>query len=164
MSSLIGPLVSSSAQYSKHLLTFPASTIYGMSYFLPTIVNQLGYTGQQANLLTIPCYVCAAILTILLCWISDRIKKRSILIVCLLAAQLTGFLFTIASSASGKYPGLTYAGCFISTACCYPAYVLTIVSRFLNHNLLLTFLVLDLTEYCALLQTCCWISCAYWYW
>lgn len=31
-----------------------ACTIYGMSYFLPSIVNQLGYTGQQANLLTIP--------------------------------------------------------------------------------------------------------------
>lgn len=31
-----------------------ACTIYGMSYFLPTIVNQLGYTGQQANLLTVP--------------------------------------------------------------------------------------------------------------
>ena len=31
-----------------------ACTIYGMSYFLPSIVNRLGYTGQQANLLTIP--------------------------------------------------------------------------------------------------------------
>lgn len=105
-----------------------ACTIYGMSYFLPQIVSQLGYTGQQANLLTIPVYVCAAILTVSLCWYSDRVKKRSIFIMCLLGGMFTGFIFAIAGSASGNVPGLVYAGCFIATACCYPAYVLTIVS------------------------------------
>jgi len=105
-----------------------ACSIYGMSYFLPQIVRQLGYTGQQANLLTIPVYVTAAILTVLLCWLSDRVKKRSIFVMCLLGGMLFGYIFAISGSASGNVPGLVYAGCFISTACCYPAYVLTIVS------------------------------------
>ncbi|KAK5096206.1 hypothetical protein LTR24_002611 [Lithohypha guttulata] len=103
-----------------------ACSIYGMSFFLPQIVRQLGYTGQQANLLTIPVYVTAAILTVLLCWLSDRVKKRSIFVMCLLGGMLFGFIFAISGSASGNVPGLVYAGCFISTACCYPAYVLTI--------------------------------------
>ena len=105
-----------------------ACTIYGMSYFLPSIVNRLGYTGQQANLLTIPVYVCAAILTVLLCWISDRVKKRSIFVLCLLFGQFIGYVFALSGSAAGGVNGLVYTGCFIATACCYPAYVLTIVS------------------------------------
>ena len=105
-----------------------ACTIYGMSYFLPNIVKLLGYTGQQANLLTIPVYVCAAIMTVSLCWLSDRLKKRSIFVMCLLGGQFVGYIFAISGSAAGGVNGLVYAGCFIATACCYPAYVLTIVS------------------------------------
>lgn len=105
-----------------------AVTIYGMSYFMPSIVNRLGYTGQQANLLTIPVYVCAAIMTVLFCWISDRVKKRSIFILGLLGGQFTGYIFALSGSAAGGPNGLVYAGCFLATSCCYPAYVLTIVS------------------------------------
>ena len=81
-------------------------------------------------LTTLLVYVCGAILTVLLCWISDRVKKRSIFVMCLLCGELVGYIFALVGSAVGGVPGLVYAGCFIATACCYPAYVLTIVSSF----------------------------------
>lgn len=101
------------------------STIYGMSAFLPTIVANLGYDGNQANLLTIPMYACACIFTIALSWFSDRVKKRSVFIISLLCAQLMGYVLTMIGS-SQLINGLSYAGVFISTACCYPAFVLTV--------------------------------------
>ena len=49
--------------------------LYGISFFLPTIINQLGYTASNSQLLTIPIYVTASILTIVVCYFSDRSVK-----------------------------------------------------------------------------------------
>jgi cyanate permease len=100
-------------------------TIYGMSAFLPSIVANLGYDGNQANLLTIPMYACACILTITLSWYSDRLKKRSAFVIFLLCAQLMGYVLAMIGS-SQLIDGLSYAGVFIATAACYPAFVLII--------------------------------------
>ncbi|KAK5174610.1 uncharacterized protein LTR77_001691 [Saxophila tyrrhenica] len=100
-------------------------TIYGMSAFLPSIVANLGYTGNQANLLTIPVYATACILTVVLSWYSDRLKKRSAFVIFLLCAELVGYLLTIVGS-SQLINGLSYAGVFIATAACYPTFVLII--------------------------------------
>lgn len=100
-------------------------TIYGMSAFLPSIVANLGYDGNEANLLTIPVYACACILTVALSWYSDRVKKRNPFILCLLCAQLVGYILTIIGS-SQLINGLSYAGVFVATAACYPAFVLII--------------------------------------
>lgn len=100
-------------------------TIYGMSAFLPSIVANLGYTGNQANLLTIPIYAVGCIATIGLSWFSDRMKKRSIFVVFLLCAELVGYILSIVGS-SQLINGLTYTGVFIATAACYPAFVLII--------------------------------------
>ncbi|KAK3720122.1 hypothetical protein LTR37_003945 [Vermiconidia calcicola] len=100
-------------------------TIYGMSAFLPSIVANLGYDGNQANLLTIPVYATACILTIVLSYLSDRFQKRSIFVIFLLCAELVGYVLTMIGS-SQLINGLSYAGVFISTAACYPAFVLTI--------------------------------------
>lgn len=100
-------------------------TIYGMSAFLPSIVANLGYSGNQANLLTIPVYACACILTVVLSWYSDRIKKRSVFVIFLFSFQLMGYVLSIIGS-SQLINGLTYAGVFIATTACYPAFVLVI--------------------------------------
>lgn len=97
-------------------------TIYGMSAFLPSIVAELGYTGEQANLLTIPPYVCASLLTILLTKLSDRAKVRSPFVLGLLCSMFIGYSLALAGSARGIH-GLAYAGVFISVACCYPAFI-----------------------------------------
>lgn len=106
-------------------------TIYGMSAFLPSIVAELGYSGTDANLLTIPPYVCSCILTVLLAWFSDRKKNRSNFILCLLGGEFVGYSLALAGSARG-INGLAYAGVFISVSCCYPCFILIVVSRFVR--------------------------------
>lgn len=100
-------------------------TIYGMSAFLPSIVANLGYSGNEANLLTIPVYATACILTVVLSWYSDRLKKRSLFVIFLLCAELVGYVLAMIGS-SQLINGLSYAGVFIATAACYPAFVLII--------------------------------------
>ena len=108
-------------------------TIYGMSAFLPSIVAELGYSGNDANLLTIPPYVCACLLTIFLTWLSDRWRVRSTFVICLLVGEFVGYSFALAGSSTGTH-GLTYAGVFISVSCCYPCFILIIVSQPILHK------------------------------
>jgi hypothetical protein len=47
------------------------------SLFLPTIITGMGYTNTTiAQLLTVPPYACAAVLTISVGWLADRTHMR----------------------------------------------------------------------------------------
>lgn len=47
-----------------HTMSLP---LYTLSLFLPTIIKQLGYTAAQAQLMTIPPYAVATVLTVIVC-------------------------------------------------------------------------------------------------
>ncbi|KFY04986.1 hypothetical protein O988_00359 [Pseudogymnoascus sp. VKM F-3808] len=100
--------------------------LYGIALFLPTIIFQLGYTAQVAQLLTIPIYITAAILTIIVAYFSDKAAKagkaRSPYVFIPMCCILAGFLIAIAGSAAGNVPGVVYAGVFIATCGIYPAF------------------------------------------
>ena len=100
--------------------------LYSISLFVPTIINQLGYTAEKAQLLTIPIYICAAILTIITCYYSDKAAKagraRSPYVFFPMCAILVGFVMAIAASAAGTAPGAVYAGVFIATSGIYCAF------------------------------------------
>lgn len=65
--------------------------LYGISLFLPTIIRNLGYTSSTAQLLTVPIYITAALLAVLVAWASDRVGKRSPFIVGFLLMMAVGF-------------------------------------------------------------------------
>jgi MFS family permease len=100
--------------------------LYGISLFLPTIIDGLGYTAETAQLLTIPIYLTAAALSIFICFLSDRAassgRSRSPYIFFPMCAILVGFIMAIAGSAAGNVPGVVYAGVFIATCGIYPAF------------------------------------------
>ncbi|KAH8811087.1 major facilitator superfamily domain-containing protein [Xylogone sp. PMI_703] len=100
--------------------------LYGISLFLPTIINELGYTAVIAQLLTIPIYITAAVLTVVVCYFSDKAvksgKDRYPYIFWPTVAILVGFIMAIAGSAAGGVPGVVYAGVFITTCGIYPAF------------------------------------------
>jgi hypothetical protein len=50
--------------------------LYAFSLFLPTIIAGLGYTSTKANLLSVPPYAVAAVVTVLVGWIADRTQQR----------------------------------------------------------------------------------------
>lgn len=94
--------------------------LYGISLFLPTIIRNLGYTSSTAQLLTVPIYITAAVLAVVVAWASDRIGRRSPFIVVCLCIMAVGFIMCI--SAPTSVPGLVYAGVFIAACAIYPAF------------------------------------------
>jgi MFS family permease len=97
--------------------------LYGISLFLPTIISELGFVSSTAQLLTVPIYITAAVLTVVIAYFSDRSKVgRAPYIFVPMCAILIGFIIAIAGSAHGGLPGLVYAGVFIATCGIYPAF------------------------------------------
>jgi MFS family permease len=100
--------------------------LYGISLFLPSIINALGFTASIAQLLTIPIYSTAAGLSVAVAYFSDRAaragRSRWPYVFFPMCAILIGFIIAIAASAHGGIPGVVYAGVFIATCGIYPAF------------------------------------------
>ncbi|KAF2151645.1 MFS general substrate transporter [Myriangium duriaei CBS 260.36] len=90
--------------------------LYGISLYLPSIVADLGYTSTTAQLMTVPIYASASLITILTAHLSDRLALRSPPLILGLITVLIGFGLCIVTP---YHPGVTYAGLFIAAAGTY---------------------------------------------
>ncbi|KAF8521883.1 MFS transporter [Hysterangium stoloniferum] len=63
-----------------------------LSLFSPTIVSGLGYEGLNAQLFTVPPYVCAYIVTLLVSFLADRYNARSLYSMSCMAIAAIAFL------------------------------------------------------------------------
>jgi len=52
------------------------NTGYSVSFFTPTILTQLGWTAVRAQVLSIPIYVVAAVVSLISAFLSDRVRHR----------------------------------------------------------------------------------------
>lgn len=114
-----------------------AVVLYGISFFLPSIIRQLGYTANAANLLTIPMYVSASIATVVVSWFSDHVRLRYPFILAMQIVVLVGFLLCTAGSAVGdgsKLPGLKYTGVFLATLACFPGNIVLLTWVATNYS------------------------------
>ncbi|KIK92853.1 hypothetical protein PAXRUDRAFT_12991 [Paxillus rubicundulus Ve08.2h10] len=92
-------------------ITIPA---YGITYFLPIIINDFEYSISVSQLLTIPPYVIGAVTVLVFSSFSDDIKLRSPFIFAAQSVALLGYIINISGAPSGvKYFG-TYL-CIISS-------------------------------------------------
>jgi MFS family permease len=96
--------------------------LYAFSLFLPTIIQGLGYTSTTANLLSVPPYAAAAIVTVAIGWLADRTQQRGLCNICISLFGLCGFSMLIGSSR----PGVQYAGTFLGAVGIYPCVANTI--------------------------------------
>lgn len=87
-----------------------------------TIATELGYASTKAQLLTVPPYAAAAILTIFVGWFADRTRQRGICNIACSFLGLIGFSMLIA----GKGAGVSYAGTFLGALGIYPCIANTI--------------------------------------
>jgi sugar phosphate permease len=90
--------------------------LYAFSLFLPTILAGLGHAGTQAQLLSVPPYACAAVVTVFIGWLADRTRCRGY---CNMGAGLLGaigFVMLI----STPNPHVQYAGTFLAAMGIYP--------------------------------------------
>ncbi|OAL73143.1 hypothetical protein A7D00_2916 [Trichophyton violaceum] len=105
------------------ILMFWANTIgvYGFTATVPTVINDLGYTAAQAQLLTIPIYVVATIGILVFAYLSDRYEQRTPFIIAGNTIALLGFAAQLAIP-HPRYPGLTYGMLFLVASGLYSAF------------------------------------------
>ncbi|KDR83760.1 hypothetical protein GALMADRAFT_86283 [Galerina marginata CBS 339.88] len=92
-------------------------SLYSYSLFLPTIVAGLGYTGSAAQLHTVPPYVPAAVLTVVIAFLGDRLKWRGPFILICLPLAIIGYILAITAENNRT----RYIAVFFMAAGVYPS-------------------------------------------
>lgn len=91
-------------------------SVQGISLFLPTLLNDLGWTATRAQLYSVPPYVCACLVAIAVAFVSDKTNRRGI--------YLAGFTFLAISGFSilrwSNNNNVKYGGVFLITLGAFP--------------------------------------------
>jgi predicted MFS family arabinose efflux permease len=90
--------------------------LYAFSLFIPTIIQQMGYKNTHAQLLSVPPYAVAAVVTITVGFIADRTGKRGYCNMVMSLFGITGFAMLLGSAD----PHVQYAGTFLGAMGIYP--------------------------------------------
>lgn len=104
----------------------PLMPLYAFSTFLPSIIQSMSFTDKthiiKNQLLSVPPYAVAAILTVAVGFASDRTKKRGIYNMGCAFVGIIGFIMLMATT----NPAVQYAGTFLGACGIYPSISLTI--------------------------------------
>ncbi|TAQ86413.1 hypothetical protein B7494_g5265 [Chlorociboria aeruginascens] len=92
------------------------TALYSISLFLPTIIKDLGYSNNTAQLMTVPPYVLACMLTIGGSYAADKVKQRGIFLLVFELLAIAGFVMLLASDE----PHIKYVGTFLAAGGIYP--------------------------------------------
>jgi len=96
---LVSPLKPSNGSIDR-------ASVFGITYFLPTIINDFGYSTSLSQLLTVPPYALATVTILALAHFSDKTKLRSPFIFAAQLLALFGYIINISDAPSGvKYFG-----------------------------------------------------------
>jgi MFS family permease len=71
-------------------------TLASISGFLPTIIASLGYSNADAQLYTVPPYLCAAVFMIFISFLSDRIHCRGLFVAGVMMISCMGWIILLA--------------------------------------------------------------------
>ncbi|KAI0796794.1 MFS general substrate transporter [Abortiporus biennis] len=91
-------------------------SLYSFSLFLPTIVGGLGYSGESAQLHTVPPYVPAVVLTVVVAIASDKLRLRGPFILIFLPITMIGYIISIVAKNNTQ----RYIGVFFIASGIYP--------------------------------------------
>ncbi|CDO69031.1 hypothetical protein BN946_scf184834.g38 [Trametes cinnabarina] len=76
---------------------FNGATVSGLAYFLPSIVAGLGYSGAEAQLMSVPPFAVTAIFSIASSYLADRYARRGLTIVIFATVAAIGLAVFLAS-------------------------------------------------------------------
>ncbi|KAI9457829.1 MFS general substrate transporter [Lactarius psammicola] len=99
---------------------FLGATVYGLAYFIPTIVNALGHPPYYTQLLTVPPYACSFVFSIVSAYFCDKYKNRGVMAtVCALIAAAGYAIFLGSDNKKTNYGALylQIIGCFAAAPC-----------------------------------------------
>ncbi|GLA37031.1 hypothetical protein AnigIFM63309_003531 [Aspergillus niger] len=105
-----------SAAYEKFEMTYFWSSLKDWKTYLNAIIY-MGYTAIQAQLLSVPPYAAAAIVTVAVGFIADRTGQRGICNIVVSILGIAGFSLLLGASSAGA----RYAGVFLGAMGIYPA-------------------------------------------
>ncbi|GAM85411.1 hypothetical protein ANO11243_034180 [Dothideomycetidae sp. 11243] len=91
--------------------------LYGLTLYLPSLIEAMHHSPTTTQLLTIPIYLTACVLTICLAHLSDKLHLRSPILALCLTIQLACFIALTHLNLSLKSQ---YAALFLLTAAVYP--------------------------------------------
>ena len=100
-----------------HTIIMPAITF---GYFLPTIINDLGYSAATTQLLTIAPCVVGFVATTSVALLAERAKRRAPFIIASDVVGIVGYIILLTS----RWPGLSYAGTILVLAGVLPSLVI----------------------------------------
>lgn len=95
--------------------------IYGISLFLPTIIKTIGWTSAVSQLMTVPIYVAAAVVSISLAWVSDKVQLRSPFIIFSIILELIGFIMALTTDVK-EHPKVLYGAMVLAAVGCYSTF------------------------------------------
>jgi len=92
--------------------------LYAFSLFLPSIIANLGWnkTVVRAQLMSVPPYAAAAILTVVIGFVADRTRRRGLCNILVSLLGVAGFSMLLGSD----QPAVQYAGTFLGALGIYP--------------------------------------------
>ncbi|OBZ79581.1 hypothetical protein A0H81_00866 [Grifola frondosa] len=90
--------------------------LFAFSLFTPTIISQLGFKATAANLLSVPVYAWACIMTVVIGFLGDRVKTRAYINLGLFGTGLVGYIILITST----NPSLSYFAVYLAASAIYP--------------------------------------------
>lgn len=85
--------------------------------FLPTILEEMGFTSINAQGLTAPPFFVSFLITIATTWIADRLQQRGLMIAFLSLVGAVGYVLLAATTTVG----VRYLGVFLAAAGVFPA-------------------------------------------
>ncbi|CCH41390.1 putative membrane protein [Wickerhamomyces ciferrii] len=107
---------------------------YGFALFLPSVVKELGYSSSHAQLMTVPIYITASIISIVVAWFSDKAGLRSPFIAGSLGLVVLGYTLALIGNEI-DYPNLVYGGVYVAGIGVYsgfPGLVSWVASSLMN--------------------------------
>ncbi|KAI0690798.1 major facilitator superfamily domain-containing protein [Cytidiella melzeri] len=87
------------------------ATLSGLAYFLPSIVVYLGYTSNEAQLMSVPLFAACFFLSIASSYLSDKYHKRGLTIILFALLGTAGFFLFLASA---NHPHTRYTSLFLT--------------------------------------------------
>lgn len=97
----------------------------GLSNFLPTIIQEMGYTSVNAQGLSAPPYLLSCLLCIVVAVVSDKWGRRWLVIVLFATIGMIGYLLLAAIQDETK-SGVRYFGVWLATCGIFPALAINI--------------------------------------
>lgn len=99
-----------------HGLASLAVAVFAISLFIPTIINELGFSAANAQLLSVPPYAAGCICTVLAGIHSDLHKIRGPYVIAGATVSLVGFIVLDTQ----KNAGASYAGAVLAAVGVFP--------------------------------------------